>query len=98
MEDAQPRERSTVDRAHGAEKQRDAALVRMADVDRLIEAQVAQLDDISGQRRDARAHGDDLAEGAAAERERRDAYSRAQEDRWLQEVDAAIRTVTASCT
>ena len=87
VEDAQTRERSAVNRAQGAEKQRDAALVRMADLDRLMEAQVAQLDEISGQRRDALARGDDLqssvnrmtlelrqlAEGAAEERERRDA-------------------------
>lgn len=100
---AQEREQSALDRAQSAEVQRDATLARMADLDRLVEAQATQLEEIASQRRDALARGDELqtsvshltselrqlAHDAAAERERRDAQSRAQEDRWLQEVDRA---------
>jgi hypothetical protein len=103
VRDAQARVQDAVDRAQSAEIQRDATLARMADLDRLVEAQATQLEEIAGQRRDALARGEELqtsvshltaelrqlTHDAAAERERRDAHSRAQEDRWLQEVDRA---------
>lgn len=103
VRDAQAREQGAVDRAQSAEIQRDTTLARMADLDRLVEAQATQLEEIAGQRRDALTRGEELqtsvshlttelrqlAHDVAAERERRDLHSRAQEDRWLQEVDRA---------